>query len=90
MNAVLNFNPRTGGGGGDWPAGPQSHSAGASDGGWVVTELWDSRMPRGWLTSRLTPGFLRATSARLLLVPALRDVQDDPPVTAQPPVGAPR
>ncbi|HXP19277.1 MAG TPA: hypothetical protein VN840_06480 [Streptosporangiaceae bacterium] len=41
VNAQLRFNPRTGEG--DWPAGLQSHSAGATGDGWVVTEIWESK-----------------------------------------------
>jgi hypothetical protein len=41
VNSQLRFDPRTGEG--DWPAGLQSHSAGASDDGWVVTEIWESK-----------------------------------------------
>lgn len=54
VNAKLNFNPRTGVG--DWPAGLQSHSAGASEGGWVVTEVWDSKDAQGaFMAERLGP-----------------------------------
>jgi len=55
VNAKLNFNPRTGEG--DWPAGLLSHSAGASeDGGWVVTEVWESKEAQGaFMGSRLGP-----------------------------------
>ena len=54
VNAQLNFNPRTGQG--DWQAGLQSHSAGASDGGWVVTEVWDSKEAQGaFMADRLGP-----------------------------------
>ena len=55
VNAKLNFNPRTGEG--DWPAGLMSHSAGASEeGGWVVTEIWESKDAQGaFMGSRLGP-----------------------------------
>jgi hypothetical protein len=41
VNSKLQFNPRTGEG--DWPAGLQSHCAGASGNDWVVTEIWESK-----------------------------------------------
>ena len=41
VNAQLSFDPKTGRG--DWPIGLMSHSAGASNGSWVVTEIWDSK-----------------------------------------------
>lgn len=41
VNSKLTFDPRTGAG--NWPAGLQSHCAGATDDGWVVTEIWDSK-----------------------------------------------
>jgi hypothetical protein len=52
VNARLHFNPKTGEG--DWPAGLLHHAAGASDGGWVVTEVWESReAQRDFMSSRL-------------------------------------
>lgn len=54
VSAKLGWNPRTGEG--DWPAGLKFHVAGASDDGWVVTEIWDSREAQGaFLESRLGP-----------------------------------
>jgi hypothetical protein len=54
VNAKVNFNQRTGAG--DWPAGLQSHSAGAADGGWVVSEVWDSKEAQGaFMADRLGP-----------------------------------
>lgn len=54
VNAKLGIDPRTGEG--DWPAGLLHHTAGASDGGWVVTEIWESRQAQGeFMSSRLGP-----------------------------------
>ena len=54
VNAKLDFNPKTGEG--DWPAGLLDHAAGASDGGWVVTEIWESRQAQGhFMANRLGP-----------------------------------
>jgi hypothetical protein len=54
VNSQLRFDPRTGQG--DWPAGLQSHSAGASDDGWVVTEVWDSKEAQAaFMESQLGP-----------------------------------
>jgi hypothetical protein len=41
VNSKLRFDPRTGKG--DWPAGLLSHSAGKSDQGLIVTEIWESK-----------------------------------------------
>jgi hypothetical protein len=52
VNVKLGWNPKTGEG--DRPAGLQSHTAGLSDDGWVVTEVWDSREAQGaFMESRL-------------------------------------
>ncbi|HEX9066655.1 MAG TPA: hypothetical protein VF843_16215 [Streptosporangiaceae bacterium] len=54
VNSRLDFNPRTGEG--NWPAGLLHHAAGASDSGWVVTEIWESRQAQGdFMASRLGP-----------------------------------
>ena len=54
VNALLGFDPRTGEG--DWPAGLQSHSAGPSDQGWVVSEIWESREAQGaFMEAKLGP-----------------------------------
>jgi len=37
----IGWDPRTAEG--DWPTGLLSHTAGASDDGWVVMELWESK-----------------------------------------------
>ena len=52
VNAKIGFDPRTGGG--DWPAGLQSHLAGKSDQGLVVTEVWESKAHQeAFMASRL-------------------------------------
>jgi len=54
VSAQIGWNPRTGEG--DWPAGLQSHTAGASDDGWVVTEVWQSKEAQAaFLEARLGP-----------------------------------
>jgi hypothetical protein len=54
VNNMLGFDPRTGSG--DVPAGLQFHSAGPSENGWVVTEIWDSKESQGaFMASRLGP-----------------------------------
>jgi hypothetical protein len=54
VNSRLQFDPKTGAG--DWPAGLQSHSAGASGEGWVVTEIWESKEAQAaFMESRLGP-----------------------------------
>jgi hypothetical protein len=54
VTAQIRFDPRTGQG--EWPAGLQSHSAGASDQGWVVTEVWESKEAQAaFMESRLGP-----------------------------------
>lgn len=64
VNARINFDPRTGQG--DWPAGLQSHSAGASDGGWVVTEVWDSQAAQGaFMADRLGPALTDMPAPRI-------------------------
>lgn len=42
VNEKLSFEVR-GGDGSDWPAGLLAHAAGASDEGWLVSEIWASR-----------------------------------------------
>ncbi len=41
VNRELGIDPATGEG--DWPAGLQWHGAGATEGGWSVIEVWESR-----------------------------------------------
>ena len=41
INRELGIDPATGGG--DWPAGLQWHGAGATESGWSVIEVWESR-----------------------------------------------
>jgi len=54
VNAKLGWNPRTDEG--DRPAGLQIHSAGVSEEGWVVTEVWESKEAQAaFLSSRLGP-----------------------------------
>jgi hypothetical protein len=54
VSSQIGFDPRTGEG--DWPAGMQSHSAGTSDQGLVVTEVWDSKEAQAaFMQSRLGP-----------------------------------
>ena len=50
----IGWDPRTGQG--DWPAGLLSHAAGASDEGWIVTEVWDSKDAQAaFMGARLGP-----------------------------------
>ena len=65
VNAKFGFDPRTGGG--DWPAGLQSHSAGKSDRGWIVTEVWESKEAQvAFMKSRLGPALAGLPEPRLL------------------------
>ena len=41
VNRELGIDPAAGEG--NWPAGLQWHGAGATDGGWSVIEVWESR-----------------------------------------------
>jgi hypothetical protein len=41
VNKALGINPDSGEG--DWPAGLLTHSAGATEKGWIVVEVWESR-----------------------------------------------
>lgn len=57
VNSRLDFDPRTGAG--DWPEGLLSHSAGPSEGGWIVTEIWDSKAAQGaFMQNRLGPALV--------------------------------
>ena len=50
----IGWDPRTGQG--DWPTGLLSHAAGASDEGWIVTEVWDSKDAQAaFMGARLGP-----------------------------------
>ena len=65
VNAKIGFDPRTGGG--DWPAGLQSHLAGKSDQGLVVTEVWESKEAQAaFMESRLGPALGELSEPRLL------------------------
>lgn len=56
VNSQLGVNMRTGQG--EWPAGLQSHAAGMSDEGFVVTEVWDSKEAQAaFMQARLGPAF---------------------------------
>ncbi len=56
VNAKLGLDMRTGQG--DWPAGLESHVAGESDEGFVVTEVWQSREAQAaFMESRLGAAF---------------------------------
>lgn len=41
VNSLLGIDVATGAG--DWPAGLLTHSAGRTDNGWTVIEVWESR-----------------------------------------------
>jgi hypothetical protein len=41
VNSLLGIDMATGAG--DWPAGLLTHSAGRTDKGWMVVEVWESR-----------------------------------------------
>jgi hypothetical protein len=65
VNSRLGWNPRTAEG--DWPAGLQSHSAGTSDEGWVVTEVWESKDAQAaFMKSRLGPALVGQPEPRVL------------------------
>lgn len=54
VSAKIQLNLHTGEG--DWPAGLLSHSAGPSESGWIVTEIWDSQESQAaFMASRLGP-----------------------------------
>jgi hypothetical protein len=74
VNARLGVNPRTGEG--DWPAGMQSHSAGASAEGWVVTEIWQSKDAQAeFMRSRLGPALADLPEPRVLWFDVLASQQ---------------
>ncbi len=65
VNSRLKFDPRTGEG--NWPPGLQSHSAGASGEGWVVTEIWESKQAQAaFMESRLGPALSDLPQPRVL------------------------
>jgi len=54
VNGLLGLDQQAGTG--DWPAGILSHTAGVSDGGLVVVEVWESRDAQGrFMQERLGP-----------------------------------
>jgi len=58
VNKAMGLDPRSGGG--DWPAGLISHTAGKSELGWVVTEVWESKELQGaFMAERLGPQLAR-------------------------------
>ncbi len=59
VNALLALDPATGGG--DWPAGLLSHTAGVGSAGFMVFEVWDSQASQqDFLASRLGPALGQA------------------------------
>jgi len=65
VNSRLGWDPRTGQGA--WPAGMQSHAAGMSDDGWVVTEIWESKEAQAaFMGSRLGPALAGLPEPRVL------------------------
>src|SRR5579862_9918815 len=59
VNSQLGLNMRTGQG--NWPAGLQSHAAGTSNEGFIVTEVWESKEAQAaFMESRLGPAFQAA------------------------------
>ena len=52
VNSLLGIDMATGAG--DWPAGLLTHSAGRSEKGWMVVEVWESREAQdSFMRSRL-------------------------------------
>jgi hypothetical protein len=52
VNSLLGIDMATGAG--DWPAGLLTHSAGRTDKGWMVVEVWESREAQdNFMKSRL-------------------------------------
>ncbi len=59
VNDALGIDMDTGAG--DWPKGLLVHSAGRTDKGWMVTEVWDSRQDQdNFMTSRLGAALQKA------------------------------
>ncbi len=59
VNEALGINMDTGDG--DWPKGLLVHSAGRTDKGWMVTEVWDSREDQdAFMKSRLGAALQKA------------------------------
>jgi hypothetical protein len=59
VNELLGIDMESGEG--DWPAGLHTHVGGASDGGWIVFELWASRADQErFLEERLGPALAEA------------------------------
>jgi hypothetical protein len=54
VNKAMGLDPRSGAG--EWPAGLIAHTAGMSEQGWVVTEVWESKERQGaFMAERLGP-----------------------------------
>lgn len=65
VNAQLSFDARTGAG--DWPAGLQSHCAGPSGDGWVVTEIWESKEAQAeFMAAQLGPALAGLPTPQVL------------------------
>ena len=65
VNTKLGWNPKTDEGA--RPNGLQSDSAGASDQGWVVSEIWDSKEAQGdFMESRLGPALADMPEPKIL------------------------
>lgn len=65
VNSQLRFDPRTGAG--EWRAGLQSHSAGNSAEGWVVTEIWQSKEAQAaFMRDHLGPALADLPEPRVL------------------------
>lgn len=59
VNADLGVDSETGDG--DWPAGLHTHTAGSSDGSWIVVEVWETQEDQeDFMNSRLGPALHKA------------------------------
>jgi len=59
VNADLGIDMTSGEG--DWPAGLHTHTAGATDGGWIVVEVWETQDDQDeFMKSRLGPALHKA------------------------------
>ena len=59
INGILGIDHATGEG--DWPAGMITHTAGPTETGWIVVEVWETREDQDeFMTSRLRPALHEA------------------------------
>lgn len=59
VNEILGLDPTSGEG--DWPAGIVSHTAGPTEDGWIVVEVWETRDDQGeFMRARLGPALKQA------------------------------